>query len=198
MNGGRCVIDLKNGTKSSAPIPRKKTELRSHASGLQPFDVHSIGSIFPLIKNETVINGTIRLMRLGNRRDFITPTDVILLPIQSIVVVTSPIGVQAPPAFAAITVIPAKNILSSLLSENFDRREIMTMVVVRLSRTAERKKMIIDIIHKSLCLLVKLITFVITSKPLCALISSTIVIAPRRKNRIPAFAPRCSTSCSEI
>ena len=37
-----------------------------------------------------------------------------LLPIQSMVVVTSPMGEKAPPAFAAMMIKPANQILSSL------------------------------------------------------------------------------------
>ena len=63
-------------------------------------------------------------------------------PIHSIVVVTSPMGVHAPPALAAITTTAPSSLRSSPESPGriFRRSEIMTMVEVRLSRMAERKK----------------------------------------------------------
>ena len=65
---------------------------------------------------------------------------VIWPPIHNMVVVTSPIGLQAPPALAAMTMMPAKNNRSSWFSSSFFISEIMTMVVVRLSRMELRKK----------------------------------------------------------
>jgi hypothetical protein len=65
---------------------------------------------------------------------------VIWPPIHSMVVVTSPIGDQAPPELAAMTMMPAKNRRSSCLASSLRISEIITMVVVRLSRTALRKK----------------------------------------------------------
>ena len=70
---------------------------------------------------------------------------VICPPIQSIVVVTSPSGDQAPPALAAITVMPIKNNRCSLSIINFLSNETITIVVVRLSKMAERKKVIKEI-----------------------------------------------------
>ena len=61
-----------------------------------------------------------------------------LSPIQSIVVVTSPIGDQAPPAFAAITISAAYQILRFLSETTFCKMEIKTIVAVRLSIIAER------------------------------------------------------------
>ena len=65
---------------------------------------------------------------------------VICPPIQSMVVVTSPIGDQAPPALAAMITIPAKNFRWSEFEIIFQSKETITIEVVRLSRTAERKK----------------------------------------------------------
>ena len=56
------------------------------------------------------------------------------------VVVTSPIGDHAPPALAAIITIPAKNFRWSASEMIFRSKETITIAVVRLSRTAERKK----------------------------------------------------------
>ena len=82
------------------------------------------------------------------------------------VVVTSPITDQAPPALAAITIIAAKNRRSSWLPDSFFIREIMTIVVVRLSSTALRKKVTKQTIHINVVCLVVRIFEVMTSKPL--------------------------------
>src|SRR5690606_5083782 len=58
--------------------------------------------------------------------------------IQSIVVVTSPIGDQAPPALAATMIIPAKKSLISRFETSLRVSETRTMVVVRLYRIQER------------------------------------------------------------
>ncbi len=112
--------------------------------------------------------------------------EVIWPPIHSIVVVTSPIGDQAPPELAAMTMMPAKNSRSAWFASSLRISEIMTMVVVRLSSSALRKKVTKPTSHirvESCCVLIRL---VITSKPLCASTTSTMVIAPIRKNAICA------------
>ena len=92
-------------------------------------------------RNQLVMaSGTIMLTIEGRKTPFMIARVVIWPPIQSMVVVTSPMGVQAPPALAAMTMMPAKNSRSSCLSSSFFISEIMTMVVVRLSSTALRKK----------------------------------------------------------
>ena len=63
-----------------------------------------------------------------------------LSPIQSIVVVTSPIGDQAPPALAATTISAAYQILSFLSETTFCKIEIRTIVAVRLSIIADNIK----------------------------------------------------------
>ena len=65
----------------------------------------------------------------------------------------------------------------------------MTMVVVRLSRTADRKKASQQRIHSSVDSFLALMREVISSNPSWASTSSTIVIAPIRKKRIPAISP---------
>ncbi|OPZ10761.1 MAG: hypothetical protein BWZ07_02458 [Alphaproteobacteria bacterium ADurb.BinA280] len=121
---------------------------------------------------------------------------VICPPIHSMVVVTSPMGDQAPPEFAATTMMPAKNSRSSCLASSLRISEIMTMVVVRLSRMALRKKVTKPTSHIKLVSFVVRMREVITSKPSCASITSTMVIAPIRKNTICAVAIRDSLSCS--
>ena len=135
-------------------------------------------------------------MREGINKPFMISSAVIWPPIQSMVVVTSPIGVQAPPALAAITIIPAKNKRSSLCSRSFFIRETITIVVVRLSKIALRKNETKPTIHIKVESFLVLILEVITSKPLCASTTSTIVIAPIKKNTICAVVMSDSLSCS--
>ena len=81
------------------------------------------------------------------------------------VVVTSPIGDHAPPALAAKTTIPTNIHRVSLSFTNLRSKEIMTMVVVRLSNAAEKKKVSMAIIQSNLVLSVVLILSVITANP---------------------------------
>ena len=63
---------------------------------------------------------------------------VTLFPIQSMVVVKSPIGDQAPPELADIIIKPANHILVLRSLMTFCNIVIKTMVAVRLSMIAER------------------------------------------------------------
>src|SRR5205085_3337754 len=85
------------------------------------------------------MSGTSKQMMLGINKTVMMFTVEICPPIQSMVVVTSPIGVQAPPALAAITIMPAKKRRMSRLGINLRISDIMTIDVVRLSRIEERK-----------------------------------------------------------
>ena len=75
------------------------------------FPVSSAGGLvtFPLRVNERIMSGMIILTRLGKMTLVIIAIVVTCPPIQSMMVVTSPIGDHAPPAFADITIILAKN-----------------------------------------------------------------------------------------
>src|ERR1035437_6585515 len=88
---------------------------------------------------EIIINGTIKQTRLGKKSFDIILAALICPPIQSIVVVISPMGVHTPPALAAITTMPTNNKRSSWFLTSFLSNDTITMVVVRLSRMAERK-----------------------------------------------------------
>ena len=85
--------------------------------------------------------------------------------IQSIVVVTSPIGDHAPPAFAAITTIPTNTHRVFWSFTNLRSRDTITMVVVRLSKAAEKKNVRIQMIQSSLVMFFVFILSVITAKP---------------------------------
>src|SRR6187402_1743684 len=99
----------------------------------------------------------------GNSTDSMMAIAVICPPIQSIVVVTSPNGDHAPPALAAITIMPANQNLSCLLFNNLEQSDVITMAVVRLSNKAERKKVIKVTVKSSLDLLVVVIFSLIIS-----------------------------------
>ena len=65
---------------------------------------------------------------------------VTLLPIHNMVVVTSPIGDHAPPALAAMTIMPANQILVLRSLITFCNMVIKMIVAVKLSIIAERIK----------------------------------------------------------
>ena len=103
----------------------------------------------PFIFRETIISGITRQIRLGRKSFIMILPAVICPPIQSIVVVTSPIGDQAPPAFAAITTIPTYHSLFSCSLTSFLIKVTITMVVFKLSSTGERKNVIKHTIQRS-------------------------------------------------
>src|SRR5688572_12255947 len=86
-------------------------------------------------------------------------------PIHSIVVVTSPIGVHAPPAFAAMMVIPINNNFISRPGMSLRISDTITIVVVRLSRMAERKNASQQMIHNNIVGFLVVILSVIKRKP---------------------------------
>ena len=82
-----------------------------------------------------MISGIIRQTKLGNINFVITSYVVIWSPIHNIVVVTSPMGDHAPPAFAAMIIIPRKNHLSFWSAINFLVKETIIIDVVRLENS---------------------------------------------------------------
>ena len=194
MYGGRWVMPLNTGTNSRAPRPRANTSLRSKgvvgSRRSASLSSSSGRSNSPRMVRLSASSGTSRQTRLGRKSALMMPVALIWWPIHSMVVVTSPIGDQAPPALAAMTTIPAKNQRSRWSPISLRNSEIITMVVVRLSSTAERKKVMKPISHSSVTRLWVRMRSVITLKPSWASISSTMVMAPSRKNRISAISPR--------
>ena len=85
----------------------------------------------------------------GINKVLISIKAVTLSCIHNMVVVTSPIGDQAPPAFAAIIIIPANHIRRFVSFMIFRRMVIKTIVAVRLSIIADKIKAKIQTIHKS-------------------------------------------------
>ena len=193
--GGKWVTVLKTGTNTSAPIPSANTRLRSNAvvAGglLSARCARAPGrGTSPRMLKLRINRGTSRQTRLGINSPTITPEAVIWLPIQSMVVVTSPIGDQAPPALAAITTTPTNNQRSGRPRISLRSSETMTMVVVRLSSAADRKKVRKPMIHSRCTRFRVWIRSVMTLKPSCESMSSTMVMAPSRKNRISEISPR--------
>ena len=86
-------------------------------------------------------------------------------PIQSIIVVISPIGDQAPPALADSITIPANIHKFSLSLISFVSKADITIAVVKLSRAAEKKKVIIHKIHIKATFLLVVILSVIIENP---------------------------------
>ena len=117
---------------------------------------------------------------------FIKATMETFSPIQSMVVVISPIGDHAPPALAATMIIPAYQSLRVLSLTSFCNMVIKTIVAVKLSMIAERINAKKHMIHKILTLLFVLINFFIVEKPLKKSTVSTIVMAPIKKIKISA------------
>src|ERR1041385_3784312 len=146
MYGGRPVRVLNMGTNINMPIPSTSIDAlpRTGAAGSTRDSPKS-----PFNVNDKMINGTNRQITLGKNKVRMIFTVVICPPIQSIVVVTSPIGVHAPPAFAAITTIPAKNRRMSLLGISLRISDTITIAVVRLSSIDERKKLTQQMIQRS-------------------------------------------------
>ena len=99
--------DLKIGTKINPPIPRNNMVLllNNFFSGASSFLSEKIR--FPLIegRKDAKSKGTTKEMIAGKNNAVIKGKELTFFPIQSIVVVTSPMGDQAPPAFAAMIII---------------------------------------------------------------------------------------------
>ena len=137
MYGGRWVTTLKIGTKTIALRPSINI-LELYLSESVSVDLFS--SISPLNwgKNEAITVGTTIHTIEGINRYEINSGVVTLSPIQSIVVVTSPIGDHAPPALAAIIISPAYHNRMFLSETTFCKMDISTIVAVRLSIIADR------------------------------------------------------------
>ena len=77
MNGGKCVIVLKTGTNSKALNPIKNTAVRSKAVLFVLSSLSSGASTVPFIKNEMIINGINKQIKLGRMSCVIKFTEVI-------------------------------------------------------------------------------------------------------------------------
>ena len=100
------------GTESRPPTPKKKIKRRSKPENwcTSATAFSSLCSALPSVPCRWYCNskaGTTIAAKLAKKISFITPTAVTEPLIQSIIVVTSPMGEKAPPALAAITMRPA-------------------------------------------------------------------------------------------
>ena len=119
-------------------------------------------------------------------------------PIQSMVVVTSPMGDQAPPALAATTTIPANSQRVCRSSISLRSSDTITIDVVKLSNKAEKKNVRTHTIQSIFTLLRVWIRSVMTRNPSWASTSSTMVIAPIKKKRMELISSMwCSKRCSK-
>ena len=162
MYGGRCVIVLNTGTKSRQPTPTKnKVPFKCILVKVDRFSsCASIRTSVPFIRRLMINTGMIMLTRLGRMVCTMMEPAVICPPIQSMVVVTSPMATRRP-CVGGDHHQSRKSNRSSFSAMILRSNETSTMVVVRLSSTAERKKVSVAMIHTSFFLLVVLIRFVI-------------------------------------
>ncbi len=159
---------LNTGTKRSEPTPKKKIKLLCFVeivTSLLDSEIISGRFTSPFSMKVMIESGTNIEINEGMNVSKIIFIAVIFPLIHNIMVVTSPIGLHAPPEFAARITIPQKNQRSCLFSISFRSKAHITMAVVRLSNTADIKKVRILIIHKSFLLLVVLIFSVIILNP---------------------------------
>ena len=200
MNGGKWVTVLNNGTNNNPATPAANTKFRSKGVvGSHSSSFSWAGrSMSPFNRKLSRLRGTSRQTMLGKIKLAMMVPVVNWPPIHNMVVVTSPIGDQAPPAFAATTTMPAKSHLVCLSSINLRNKDTMTMEVVKLSNNAEKKNVKTQTIQSILTLLRVVIRSVMTLNPSCASTNSTMVIAPIKKNRIDAISSMwCSKRCSK-
>ena len=101
----------------------------------------------------------------GMKISLMTPPAVIIPAFHSIMVVTSPIGENAPPEFAAMITNEAYIIRSFLSWTSLRRIITITILVVRLSKIADKKKVINAIFHSRLRFVLECITFFTQLKP---------------------------------
>ncbi len=102
---------------------------------------------------------------LGRKQRVMTAPVEIFPAIQSMMVVTSPIGDHAPPALAARMIMPPKNQRSFWSVINLRSKAIITIAVVRLSSRADSRKVRNESAHSSLTLLLVLMWSVMMLNP---------------------------------
>mmetsp|Transcript_9158 Transcript_9158/g.20825 ORF Transcript_9158/g.20825 Transcript_9158/m.20825 type:complete len:283 (+) Transcript_9158:1582-2430(+) len=211
--GGRPVSDLKTGTNRRHPTPKKKMIFPLGASSTSSFGLSSsnIGpsglsgsTRHPTLRSHTpcassanspmIHMGTARLTTDGRKMSRIVANVERFPLIHSMVVVTSPMGVHAPPALAAMTTAAPKYLRLSGSGMSLRSSDTMTMVDVRLSRMALMKKVMVPMKYSSSLLVLALMDFVMRLNPWCASTISTMVIAPMRKKSTSDVSP--SFSCS--
>ena len=126
----------------------------------------------------------------GMNISFITPAAVMRPLFQSMMVVTSPMGEKAPPELAAMITREAYLMRSLWSLTSLRNIIIITMLVVRLSSMADRKNVMMAMRHSRLRLLVVRIKSRTKLKPPFWSTSSTMVMAPIKKNKVVDVVPR--------
>lgn len=179
------------GTNTRPPTPKQRISIRLGLCACAEFSDGFSGatsSPFRYIWTQSAETTTDAID--GNISWESTPPVVIIPLIQSMMVVTSPIGEKAPPALAAIIIMPPKIIRSLASATSLRSTIIITMLVVRLSRMAERIKVMMVILQSSARLFLVARASCTKKKPPLASTISTIVMAPIRKKRISHVSPR--------
>mmetsp|Transcript_309 Transcript_309/g.342 ORF Transcript_309/g.342 Transcript_309/m.342 type:complete len:226 (-) Transcript_309:1160-1837(-) len=194
--GGNPVSSEKMGTAKRDAMPAQNTSWPRGASSDGSGNVESSSDVSSSTWFTRNANDPTRQTTEGRKSSVMVGTVDNWLLIQSMVVVTSPIGVQTPPAFAATTTIAPKRRRSSSLGTSLRSKETMTMVTVRLFKIAERKKVRKPMTQKRVFFDFVVIKLVTTLKPWCASTTSTMVEAARRKKQISDTSESCSLSCS--
>ena len=110
----------------------------------------------------------------------------------NIMVVTSPIGEKAPPELAAMITSEAYIIRSWRSATSLRRIIIITILVVRLSRMADKMNVMKAIRHNKVRFERVFITVRTQLKPPFWSTISTMVMAPIRKKSVVDVSPRCS------
>ena len=136
--------------------------------------------------------GMIIEMSDGTIISIITPAAVMSPLFHSMIVVTSPMGENAPPELAAMITSEAYIRRSCLSATSLRRIIIITILVVRLSRMAERMNVMNAMRHSNARFEWVFITPRTQLKPPFWSTISTIVMAPIRKNSVVEVSPRCS------
>ena len=125
----------------------------------------SLTGIVPLSKKVIINKGIKTANTLGKNVLFIIPAPEIRPLIQSMVVVTSPIGEKTPPAFAAMIIIPAKNLRSFAFNKILRTRVTIIIDDVILSNTADIKNVMNVICQSKTRTLFVFIRLVIKENP---------------------------------
>mmetsp|Transcript_92437 Transcript_92437/g.247256 ORF Transcript_92437/g.247256 Transcript_92437/m.247256 type:complete len:306 (-) Transcript_92437:532-1449(-) len=195
MYGGTPAMTRKKGTNKMDENPTQNTTIP--AAGLRS----SMGITSCSLSPDSIVNfenkrnnskGTPVHTTEGRIKSFTVAAPVILSSIHSIVVVTSPTGLHAPPALAANTTKPPIVALRSVSDSEgniFRVIDTTTMVAVKLSTTADSKNVNT---HKTGKILGRLPcttiprTFVTTrNPPLPSMVSTTAMAGSRNKMIAP-------------
>mmetsp|Transcript_21115 Transcript_21115/g.66781 ORF Transcript_21115/g.66781 Transcript_21115/m.66781 type:complete len:234 (-) Transcript_21115:743-1444(-) len=197
--GGRPVQIFRTGTMRMQLMPRASTPTFEAVTfaGPEPTDSSArltspghaadscaLEAACRLACHQRPASGTTPATREGRNRPATVSKAEILPWIQSIVVVTSPIGLQAPPAFAAITAqLPQLRRKDSSFLATWRRSFNATIVAVRLSMTELRKKVkrqMMGINRSTLPAIILLIMDVTIAKPPKWSMDSTTPMAGKR------------------